>query len=86
MDLLPNLITEPAGWIGAAAQTALEVARFGGLQTDEEPAPYEVFADRQIFRLRRYYGPGEGSTRADVPAVMLIPPMMIAAEIYDVSP
>lgn len=60
MDLLPNLITEPAGGIGAAAQNAREVARFGGLQTAEEPAPFGVFADRKIFRWRRYFPPGGG--------------------------
>ncbi len=84
MGLLPEMISAPAGRIGAAAQNALEVARFGGLQTGEEPSPYDVLADRQIFRLRRYY-PSSGP-RADVPAVLLIPPMMLAAEIYDVSP
>ena len=35
-------ITRPVGRLGAAAQNALEVARFGGLATDEEPSPYEV--------------------------------------------
>jgi putative long chain acyl-CoA synthase len=41
MDLLPKAIMRPVGRLGAAAQSALEVARFGGLATDEEPSPYE---------------------------------------------
>ena len=39
-----------------AAQNAFEVARFGGLATDEEPSPYEVTFEHRVFRLRRYYG------------------------------
>ncbi len=42
MGLLPNTITRPIGRFGAAAQNALEVARFGGLTTDEQASPYEV--------------------------------------------
>jgi putative long chain acyl-CoA synthase len=63
------------------AQNAFEVARFGGLETDEQPSPFEVVAERPVYRLRRYY--------ADDPVgapVLLVPPMMLAADIYDVSP
>lgn len=85
MAVVPELIAGPAGRLGAAAQNALEVARFGGLRTDEEPSPYEVFAERTVYRLRRYYPPA-GGPRANVPAVVLVPPMMLAAEVYDVAP
>ena len=92
MELLPKTITGPIGRIGAAAQNALEVARFGGLATDEIPSPYEVAAEHRVYRLRRYYpaadgeaGPG-AEVRSARPAVLLVPPMMLAAEIYDVSP
>jgi putative long chain acyl-CoA synthase len=83
MSLLPKTITAPVGRIGAAAQNALEVARFGGLTTDDEPAPYEVTDEQRVFRLRRYY-PEE--TSAQAPQMLLVPPLMLAAEIYDVSP
>ncbi len=98
MDLLPKQITGPVGRIGNAAQNALEVARFGGLATDEEPSPYEVVSEQRVYRLRRYYAPtedarkrtarGNGSPRAagHGPPVLLVPPMMLAAEVYDVSP
>ena len=69
--------------VGAAAQNALEVARFGGLTTDDEPSPYEVTHEQRVFRLRRYY-PNDGTTEA--PQMLLVPPLMLAAEIYDVSP
>jgi putative long chain acyl-CoA synthase len=83
MPLLPRTITAPVGRIGAAAQNALEVARFGGLTTDDEPSPYEVTAQQRVFRLRRYYPNGE---RSRAPQMLLVPPLMLAAEIYDVSP
>ncbi len=89
MPLLPKRIIAPVGRIGAAAQNALEVARFGGLATDEQPSPYEVAAEHRVYRLRHYYpgdgGNGSGPASAG-PAVLLVPPMMLAAEIYDVSP
>jgi putative long chain acyl-CoA synthase len=81
MELLPKALTRPASRIGAAAQNALEVARFGGLDTDEQPSPFEVVSENRVYRLRRYY--------PDHPAgapVLLVPPMMLAAEVYDVAP
>jgi putative long chain acyl-CoA synthase len=67
--------------LGAAAQNALEVARFGGLETGEESSPYEVVAERPVYRLRRYF-----PEVATGPAVVLVPPLMLSAEVYDVSP
>lgn len=81
MDLLPRTITRPVGRIGAAAQNALEVARFGGLATDEEPSPYEIAAEHRVYKLRHYY-----AESAEGPPIVLVPPLMLAAEIYDVSP
>ena len=59
------------------------MARFGGLATDEEPSPYEVAAEQRVYRLRHYY-PAHGERAG--PPVLLVPPMMLAAEVYDVSP
>jgi len=72
--VVPNPFTR----VGKAAQNALEVARFGGLETGEEASPYEVVAERPIYRLRRYF-PGEETE--DRPAVILVPPMMLATEV-----
>ncbi|HEX4106504.1 MAG TPA: AMP-binding protein [Solirubrobacteraceae bacterium] len=101
---VPGFLAGPAARVGAAAQNALEVARFGGLETGEQPSPYEVVAESRIFRLRRYFPPSDGGAaaggdepgpsardtgpteRAPRPAVVLVPPMMLAAEVYDVSP
>ena len=80
MGLIDQIAT-PISRLGAAAQNAVEVARFGGLETDEQPSPFEIMAERRVYRLRRYY--------ADDPVgapVLLVPPMMLAADVYDVSP
>ena len=37
-------LTGPVQRAGALAQNALEVARFGGLETGEDASPYEVIA------------------------------------------
>jgi putative long chain acyl-CoA synthase len=87
--LVPSFMTRPITRLGTAAQNALEVARFGGLETGEEPSPYEVVAETRIYRLRRYFPPEAGGGRAVLrtrPPVVLVPPMMLAAEVYDVSP
>jgi putative long chain acyl-CoA synthase len=82
MDLVPRAITGPVGRLGAAAQNALEVARFGGLETGDEHSPYEVFSEHRVYRLRRYF-PSDTDGR---PAVVLVPPMMLSAEVWDVAP
>ncbi len=83
MSPLPKTITAPVSRIGAVAQNALEVARFGGLRTDDEPSPYEVTHEQRVFRLRQYYPDAGGG---EAPQMLLVPPLVLAAEIYDVSP
>jgi putative long chain acyl-CoA synthase len=82
--LLPSLITRPASRLAASAQNALEVARFGGFETGEESSPYEVVARSPVYRLRRYF-PGD-PLEAGSPAAILVPPLMMSAEVWDVSP
>jgi putative long chain acyl-CoA synthase len=81
IDLIPAQITKSAARLGAVAQNAFEVARFGGLETDEQPAPYEVVCQRPVFRLRHYH-----AERAVGMPLLLVPPMMLAADVYDVAP
>ena len=85
MDLSPRLITRPVSRLGSAAENALEVMRFGGLETGEESSPYEVVAEEGNYRLRRYF-PDTGIAQRSVPHVLLIPPLMLAADVYDVAP
>jgi putative long chain acyl-CoA synthase len=87
MPRLTDPITRPIGRVSAAAQNALELARFGGLASDQEHSPYEVAREQRIYRLRHYYpGPGGRNGRSAGPPVLLVPPMMLAAEVYDVAP
>ena len=87
MPRVTDPIVRPISRVGAAAQNALELARFGGLATDREHSPYEVAREHRIYRLRHYYpGPDGRNGRAVGPPVVLVPPMMLAAQVYDVAP
>jgi putative long chain acyl-CoA synthase len=84
MSLLPNTLTRPVTRIGAAAQNALEVARFGGLNSEEEPSPYDIAAEHRVYRLRHYFPRSDGEDPGS--PVLLVPPLMLAADVYDVAP
>ncbi|MDL4819113.1 alpha/beta fold hydrolase [Actinomadura opuntiae] len=66
--------------LGSTAQNALEVARFGGLDTEEDASPFEVVTEQRVYRLRHYFPDAAGG-----PVVLLVPPLMITAEVYDIS-
>ena len=66
--------------LGSTAQNALEVARFGGFDTDEDASPCEVVTEQRVYRLLRYFPESAGG-----PVVLLVPPLMITAEVYDIS-
>lgn len=91
MNVLPRAVSRHTNRLGAVAQNALEVLLLGGLETGDQPAPYEVVSEQRVYRLRRYFPDAvaehEGEDgRHGRPVVLLIPPMMLAAEVYDVSP
>lgn len=66
----------------AALRNGVEIARFGGLG-EREPSPFEVVDEGTHHRLRRYYPETQSDDRAPV---LLIPPLMMTAEIWDVAP
>jgi putative long chain acyl-CoA synthase len=72
------------GQLQAAARNAVEVIRFGGLDTGEAPTRSTVEHEHPIYRLRRYQT--EAGDPVDGPPVVLVPPMMLAADVFDVSP
>ncbi|MFW0793056.1 AMP-binding protein [Gordonia sp. CPCC 205515] len=80
---LPGLPDIPAAVerVVATAQNGLEVLRFGGLDTGTKPASFTVVENEKMFRLRRYFP----DSPADGPQVVLIPPMMVSANVYDVT-
>ncbi len=66
-----------------AAENALELSRIGYFTTPEH-APYKIAQQGRIARLRRY---GGDDYQPSVPApIVLVPPLMVTAEIYDVAP
>ncbi|WP_424809632.1 acyl-CoA synthetase [Rhodococcus sp. 27YEA15] len=67
----------------ATAQNGLEVVRLGGLETDSSTSPFEIVELAPMYRLRRYF---PDRAREDAgPPVVLIPPMMMSANLYDVT-
>lgn len=84
MPLSPDVLAAALKAATSYVVNAVEVLRFGGLQTDEETSPYEIVAHRPMFRLRRYFAQDAGE--APGTPVVLIPPMMISADVWDVSP
>lgn len=70
-------------WLGGGVQDALELMRLGRL-TPQMNAPFDVVDRDAIHKLRRYKRP-EGLTHPKAPLV-LVPPLMLTADIYDISP
>ncbi|MEV0360990.1 AMP-binding protein [Nocardia sp. NPDC050697] len=66
----------------ATAQNGLEVIRFGGLTHDVESSPFEVVERRRMYRLRHYFPDEAGEGR---PVALLVPPLMVNADIWDVG-
>lgn len=78
-----NRASRVARRVGTTAQNALEVARFGGLGRADEPAPYRVAARDPVHRLRHYFA--EEVVAGQRPPVVLVPPLMVSTEIYDIT-
>lgn len=70
--------------LGLAWDNALEIARAGRL-TAPYGAPFEVAHDSPIYRLRRYARDLDASDRVAAP-LLLVPPLMVASEVYDIAP
>jgi putative long chain acyl-CoA synthase len=65
------------------ARNVAEVMRFGGLETDEEESPYTVVAEHANYRLRHYF---HDEIPPGAMPVVLVPPLMMTTEVWDVSP
>jgi putative long chain acyl-CoA synthase len=84
MNIGAQALLGPVNRAAAYAQNALEVLRFGGLDTGEQASPFEMVDRRPMYRLRRYFADGD-QERGDAP-VLLVHPMMLSADLWDVSP
>ena len=69
--------------VAATARNAAEVARFGGLETGESGSPFTVEAAASNYRLRHYFA---DDVPAEATPIVLVPPLMLTAEVWDVSP
>ncbi|MBP9086346.1 MAG: AMP-binding protein [Kofleriaceae bacterium] len=70
---------------GMAWNNALEIATAGRL-TAPYGAPYEVVHEEKVYRLRRYQSkPDAGVPICNAP-LLLVPPLMVASEVYDIAP
>ncbi|MGH7805631.1 MAG: alpha/beta fold hydrolase, partial [Candidatus Binatia bacterium] len=75
-------LTEPFGRFNAIVRNGLEVAMLGGLGPAAEASPYEVATEQPVYRLRRYFPEAAN----DGPPIVLVPPLMMSAEVWDVAP
>lgn len=67
----------------ATAQNGLEVIRLGGLETEVDPSPFKIVDQEPMYRLRRYFA--SDAELESRPPVVLVPPMMMSADVYDVT-
>ncbi|MEM7605613.1 MAG: acyl-CoA synthetase, partial [Myxococcota bacterium] len=65
-----------------SAENMLELARFGRF-TDPYGAPFDVVDEGPHHRLRRYRG--RNHARAIDTPILLVPPLMVATEVYDIA-
>jgi putative long chain acyl-CoA synthase len=71
--------------LGLAWQNGLEIVRAGRL-TSPYSEPYEVLHEEPTYRLRHYAAvPDPGAQRVAAP-ILLVPPLMVASEVYDIAP
>jgi putative long chain acyl-CoA synthase len=78
-----DLIAGPANRVVATVQNGVEVLRFGGFQTESRPSPFQTVEQHDMYRLRRYFP--ENANDSSRPPVVLVPPMMMSANVFDVT-
>lgn len=79
-------VTRPVERLLATAQNGLEVLRLGGLETGTVPSPFQIVESVSMYKLRRYFPPDvrPGKRPAGAP-VLLVHPMMMSANMFDVT-
>lgn len=81
-----SLITGPVSRLLATAQNGIEVLRYGGLETGAVPSPYQIIESVPMYRLRRYFPPDtRPGTTPPGPPVLMVHPMMMSADMWDVT-
>jgi putative long chain acyl-CoA synthase len=86
MDLSFSAVTRPVERLMATAQNGLEVLRLGGLETGNSPSPSQTVESVPMYKLRRYFPPDSRPGHAHAgPPVLLVHPMMMSANMWDVT-
>lgn len=78
----PNPFRDALKRVGAGAKNALDIMRKGRLGAPYR-APFDVLMVDEVFELRRYHPENADEGR---PVVLMVPPLMVSSEIYDISP
>lgn len=84
-DSIPGNPLAVAARFASGLQNAVEMARLGRLDRSTARTAYDVLHREPTFRLRHYAGAPAKRAQAR-PAIILVPPLMISAEVYDISP
>src|ERR1700761_1997794 len=86
VDLNFSLVTRPVERLIATAQNGLEVLRLGGLETGSVASPSQIVESVPMYKLRRYFPPDNRPGQPPVgPAVLMVHPMMMSADMWDVT-
>jgi putative long chain acyl-CoA synthase len=70
--------------LSKGAKNTIEVLREGRMGSPYR-APFDLVIEEKNFRLRHYQAP-EGAARSVQQPMLLVPPLMVSSEIYDISP
>ena len=83
---ITSALTQPLERLVATAQNGYEVARWGGLETEAVPSPFQIVESTPMYKLRRYFPPDSRPGRpAAGPPVLMVHPMMMSANMWDVT-
>ncbi|KAA8969760.1 acyl-CoA synthetase [Mycobacterium sp.] len=86
VDLHLSAVTRPVERLMATAQNGFEVLRLGGLETGMVPSPFQIVESVPMYKLRRYFPPDTRPGQPSAgPPVLLVHPMMMSANMWDVT-
>ena len=85
LSAITGPIIRPVGRLVATAQNGLEVLRLGGLETESVPSPFQIVESVPMYRLRRYFPPDSRRRKQAGPPVLMVHPMMMSANMWDVT-
>ncbi|WP_179472229.1 acyl-CoA synthetase [Mycolicibacterium vinylchloridicum] len=85
MDLNLSAITRPVERLMATAQNGFEVLRWGGLETGAVPSPFQIVENKPMYKLRRYFPDSRPGQPPAGPPVLMVHPMMMSANMWDVT-